>query len=220
MAYLYHEQQLSALCGVHALNNLLQGPTFGAGDLAAIAHQLDEAERALLDPSERAAAAATSHRIDVNTGDFALEVLAKALDVVQAGGVALINVDHASVAEAVGTQPEAEEGFLVHRSSHWFALRRVASLWWHLDSKLPRPLLVTHEALGPFIARLRVDGHTVHVARSAAPLPLPQGEAAAGGAGHEAVYHPIDCAPTPPTPTPPTPPTPAPPAREWCVAPS
>ena len=44
---IYHEQQLSALCGVHALNNLLQGPYCGAGDLAAIAHDLDAAERDL-----------------------------------------------------------------------------------------------------------------------------------------------------------------------------
>ena len=45
MSCLYHEQQLSALCGVHALNNLMQGPVCGAGDLAQIAHRLDEAER-------------------------------------------------------------------------------------------------------------------------------------------------------------------------------
>ena len=75
---LYHEQQLSALCGVHALNNLMQGPVFGAGDLASIAHGLDDAERALIDPAE--APLTQSHRIDVNTGDFAYEVLAKALE--------------------------------------------------------------------------------------------------------------------------------------------
>ena len=45
MSSLYHEQQLASLCGVHALNNLLQGPAFGAGDLASIAHELDAAER-------------------------------------------------------------------------------------------------------------------------------------------------------------------------------
>ena len=76
MSSLYHEQQMSSLCGVHSLNNLMQGPTFGAGDLASIAHQLDEAERALLDPSE--GTSTVSHRIDITTGDFALEVLANA----------------------------------------------------------------------------------------------------------------------------------------------
>ena len=45
MVYLYHERQVAALCGQHCLNNLLQGPVFGAGDLASIAHSLDAAER-------------------------------------------------------------------------------------------------------------------------------------------------------------------------------
>ena len=189
MSSLYHEQQLSALCGVHALNNLMQGPVCGAGDLAPIAHQLDEAERALLDPSDVAAAGTASHRIDVNTGDFSLEVLA--MWALETHGVSLINADHASVAEGVASTPETEEGFLVHRSSHWFALRRVASLWWNLDSKLRRPLLIANDDLGEFIRRLRVDGHTLHVVRCATPLPLPQGDVV-GGAGREAVYHPID----------------------------
>ena len=135
---LYHEKQELALCGVHALNNLMQGPAFGAGDLASIALKLDDAERALLTDDMAAAQLAAetdpgrSHRIDMKTGDFSFEVLAAALETC---GVGLINCDHASVAEAAATKPEAEEAFLVHRSSHWFALRRVASLWWNVDSK-------------------------------------------------------------------------------------
>ena len=102
MSSLYHEAQLSSLCGVHALNNLLQGPFFGAGDLASYAHQLDEAEAALMTQSwnEAAQQSQQSHRIDVRTGDFSLDVLAKALE---SRGISLINVDHASVAEAVGS---------------------------------------------------------------------------------------------------------------------
>ena len=48
MGSLYHEKQVSLLCGVHALNSLLQGPYFGAQDLAAIAQEFDERERALM----------------------------------------------------------------------------------------------------------------------------------------------------------------------------
>ena len=57
---IYHEKQLSALCGVHALNNLLQGPYYGAGDLADVARAIDARELALLseDPPAPAAAAA------------------------------------------------------------------------------------------------------------------------------------------------------------------
>ena len=91
---LYHEKQLSSLCGVHALNNLLQGPYFGAGDLAEIAHELDAQEAALLGGS----APMMSHRVDPNTGDFSIEVLAAALN---KRGTGLVNADHAEVAEQV-----------------------------------------------------------------------------------------------------------------------
>ncbi len=75
-SYLYHEQQLVALCGCHALNNLLQGPFFGAGDLADLALALDNVERGLLDTDERGMAAADrSHRVDTASGDFSIEVL-------------------------------------------------------------------------------------------------------------------------------------------------
>jgi Ataxin-3 len=42
--YIYHERQQAALCGQHALNNLVQASVFTAGTLAEIAHELDEME--------------------------------------------------------------------------------------------------------------------------------------------------------------------------------
>jgi ataxin-3 len=45
---LYHEKQVAALCGVHCLNTLLQGPYFSEIELAQIAQGLDELERALV----------------------------------------------------------------------------------------------------------------------------------------------------------------------------
>lgn len=163
MTSLYHEKQLSSLCGVHALNNLLQGPHFGAGDLAAIALRLDEDERKLLDEPSITAADLRTHRIDQNTGDFSIDVLFAALD---QHNIQLITADHASVAEAVASAPEAEEGYLVHRSSHWFGIRKCASLWWNVDSKLPRPMLIAtaravgsrrHLTCGPTCATTAID---------------------------------------------------------------
>ena len=46
--FIYHEKQSAALCGVHCLNNLLQGPYTNAGSLAEIAHELDAQERELM----------------------------------------------------------------------------------------------------------------------------------------------------------------------------
>ena len=36
---------MSSLCGQHCINNLVQGARYTAGDLAEIAHELDERER-------------------------------------------------------------------------------------------------------------------------------------------------------------------------------
>jgi ataxin-3 len=36
MGSLYHEKQVAALCGVHAINTLLQGPVFSEIDLAQV----------------------------------------------------------------------------------------------------------------------------------------------------------------------------------------
>jgi hypothetical protein len=46
--YIYHEQQEAALCGQHALNNLVQASVFTPGSLANIAIQLDEMELAYM----------------------------------------------------------------------------------------------------------------------------------------------------------------------------
>jgi ataxin-3 len=42
--WIYHERQQALLCGQHALNNLVQANKFSPGQLAEIAHQLDQME--------------------------------------------------------------------------------------------------------------------------------------------------------------------------------
>jgi ataxin-3 len=44
----FEKQSNDRLCGVHCLNNLLQGPFFNAVDLSEIALGLDEIERNLM----------------------------------------------------------------------------------------------------------------------------------------------------------------------------
>ena len=48
MGSLYHEKQVQLLCGVHALNTLLQGPYFTSEDLREIAAEFDQRERDLM----------------------------------------------------------------------------------------------------------------------------------------------------------------------------
>ena len=51
--FVYWEKQgKDRMCGLHAINSILQGPTFHEGTLSEIANRLDQAEKALLeDPS-------------------------------------------------------------------------------------------------------------------------------------------------------------------------
>ena len=193
--HLYHEKQLSALCGVHALNNLLQGPVFGAGDLAEIANGLDAEEAALLDTPPP-----PSQRVDPLTGDFNIDVLSAAL---LAHELQLIDADHAEVVERMMTAPQEEEAFLLHVRAHWFVLRTLGGMWWNVDSRLERPILIAHDALGRGLAQLRADGQTVYVVRhasGASSIAPPLRRGTSFSAGREDVWHPIDyllsqCAP-------------------------
>ncbi len=45
---IYHEKQLSSLCGQHTLNNLLGAPLYTADTLASIALEMDERERGIM----------------------------------------------------------------------------------------------------------------------------------------------------------------------------
>jgi Ataxin-3 len=45
---LYHEKQVAGLCGVHAINTLLQGPIMNEWSLAKIAQDLDALELSLM----------------------------------------------------------------------------------------------------------------------------------------------------------------------------
>ena len=183
--YIYHEKQLSALCGVHTLNNLCQGPQFGAGDLAELALSLDAREVELLtSPGGHLDRAAASQHIDQHSGDFSVEVLKAALAQL---GCRLVNAEHAELVERLAEAPEAEEGYLMHRSSHWFALRPLAGIWWNLDSRLARPRRLSAAALRELVTRLRVDGGTVHVVQQ-----LPPPAVRAGHAGREQVLHPVE----------------------------
>lgn len=84
MALLYHEKQIGALCGQHALNNLLQGPYVTVDLLVDIARELQERERKLMlsegadTPDALQYLAQDSNYID-DSGNFSVEVLREAL---------------------------------------------------------------------------------------------------------------------------------------------
>jgi len=154
---IYHERQRDQLCGVHALNSLLQGPFFSAPDLAAIAAELDAEEQSLLDAAHFAG---ESENVDAS-GNFSVQVLSKALDVF---GLTLRSLAHPS--EGAAREDAAREvAYVCNLERHWFALRNVNGTWWNLNSLATAPKKIGSFYLEAFLRQLEVDGYSIFIVR-------------------------------------------------------
>lgn len=151
--FVYHEVQESALCGQHALNNLLQAKVFTEMDLAEIAQGLDAQERSL---GLGATMPGQSSNVD-STGNFSIQVLRAAL--LRSHQVELVSWSN----EVKGVNAQTEDGFIINRREHWFALRQIGNRWWNLNSTLERPEPIGDASLVSFIGQLRADGFMVFI---------------------------------------------------------
>lgn len=134
--FVYHERQLGNLCGVHCVNNLLQGPRFGPGDLAEIGARLDKKEARLLRGAGVPGCRSENYDDKADGGNFSVQVLRVAL---ARAGLKLLPAEHPDGKEKMNNPARASAAFVVQRHNHWFALREAGSSWWDLDSLLDRP---------------------------------------------------------------------------------
>lgn len=151
--FVYHEVQSAALCGQHALNNLLQARVFSEMDLGEVAQGLDAQERSL---GLGATMPGQSSNVD-STGNFSIQVLRAAL--LNSHQVELVTWSN----EVKGMNPLQEDGFIINRREHWFALRCIGGRWWNLNSTLERPEPIGDSSLVTFINQLRADGFMVFI---------------------------------------------------------
>jgi len=186
MAFIYHERQLGGLCGVHCLNNLLQGHHFGPGDLAEIGVQLDQQERMLLEGGDGGAASSSSSAPAAADGDggnappssstgglegqayncdpsadggnFSIQVLTVAL---QKFALQLLPAKHPHAQSLMQDPGAATEAFLCQCRDHWFAVRQVADCWWNLNSTRQRPAMVGPFYLAAWLAQLSAEGYSI-----------------------------------------------------------
>lgn len=180
---IYHEPQAAALCGVHAINCLLQGPAVDAVTCGEVAQQLDAREAALMAEAGMDSAdflrfvAEESANVDPS-GMFSSQVLATVLE---SWGLALVPLasPEAAVARA---QPEACTAFLAHMAEHWFAIRCIHGEWWNLNSLFSHPEPLSHFYLAAFLGTLQEQGYTIFLLRGALPPPDP-GAGGGDGAG-------------------------------------
>jgi Ataxin-3 len=91
-----------------------------------------------------------------STGNFSIEVLRSAL--MTHYGVSLPNIRQEGVSKIEAT---TIDGFICHKDSHWFAIRKINGRYWNLNSTLPRPEIISHFRLATEIAGLHNTGHTV-----------------------------------------------------------
>eukprot|EP01138_Halocafeteria_seosinensis_P015514 gb/GECG01015832.1/.p1 GENE.gb/GECG01015832.1/~~gb/GECG01015832.1/.p1 ORF type:complete len:415 (+),score=68.92 gb/GECG01015832.1/:1-1245(+) len=168
-AFIYHERQEGNLCGVHALNNLLQGPYYSEVDLANIAEELDNRERALLSEqhqiSDTQGQENQSSNVD-ETGNFSITVLREAI-----GRSHNIDLDQRNI-DVVVNDPTQYEGFLLHLQAHWFAIRKIHGTYWNLNSLSKRPTKISEFYLSAFLGQMKQEGYSIFVVQGALPPPM------------------------------------------------
>ncbi|CAN0436492.1 unnamed protein product [Ascophyllum nodosum] len=174
--WIYHEKQMSSLCGQHCINNLVQGARYTAGDLAEIAHELDEREREHMlaegvnTPDALRFLAEESGNVDA-AGNFSIQVLNTALK--RLYGVSLVSAASESIGGKISTTGFAcEKAFVLNRHSHWVAIRSIGGVYWDLNSMVDHPSRITTFALEAYLYQLREDGYSVFVVRGN-DLPAP-----------------------------------------------
>jgi ataxin-3 len=171
----YFEKQASALCGQHALNNLVQRPSFSVENLAQIAQFLDAQERRVMGAGAGGFGGESSSNVS-EAGDFSVQVLSEALR--RDFGCRLVPIGNEEVrSEAARLGLDHENGFIINRREHWFALRKIRGKLWSLDSMADRPTLVSPFALDALVNEYSTSGSSVFVVRgNDLPEPVNDGD--------------------------------------------
>eukprot|EP00455_Lapot_gusevi_P005087 TRINITY_DN12143_c0_g1_i2.p1 TRINITY_DN12143_c0_g1~~TRINITY_DN12143_c0_g1_i2.p1 ORF type:complete len:289 (+),score=66.36 TRINITY_DN12143_c0_g1_i2:59-868(+) len=168
---IYFEPQESGFCGVHCLNNLLQGAYFTEIDLSQIALELDETERQLMaeqgiDSAEYLRfVAEDSENVNLG-GNFSIQVLNKALGVFNLNAINILSEE----AKEARRDPLQEEAFICNLESHWFAIRKIDRTFFDLNSLSENgPTVISPFFLNAFFDQLQMEGWSIFVVRGNFP---------------------------------------------------
>ena len=168
---LYHEKQVSLLCGQHALNSLLQGPYFTAEDLTAIAVEFDERERNLMRESGVESADFLKYMAEDSgnaaaDGNYSIQVLTRALEQWNLKCLPVMSQEAGTAWQA----PQRERAFICNLDRHWLTLRRCEIAdpnvhaggtggWWNFNSTFPAPRPISDLYLTEFLHQLKDEGY-------------------------------------------------------------
>lgn len=148
---IYHEKQIGALCAVHAMNNLMQGPLFDEWQLREAAAELDREEKRLLGGSD----------VDLTgnargDGFFNVQVIRLLL---QKMGYSMTAIK-GEAGKSIGDTAK-ENGYICNKAEHWFALRRIGNEWFDLNSCIPTPAHYTNADIHHHINEAKREGYEV-----------------------------------------------------------
>lgn len=176
--YYERQEQGSALCGQHAINNLLQGAYFTAMDLGHIGAKLDEKESNLLHSIDEEEKLSNAHNIRSRKysnvsmeGLFSLDVLLTALKQLNVDALPLSHPE----CQAANEHPDNEQGFIFYQLSHWIAYRKIHGQWYDLNSGSnfrcidPQPVRISDFFLSSKISTMQDVGFQVYVIRGSLP---------------------------------------------------
>jgi len=136
---IYHEKQRLRLCGLHAINSLLQGPVFDETRLNLIGNSLFTREK-----RRRYNEQFIANHYYNKFGDYSIDVLREAL---QLEDISLRRInDLSALADA--------QAFIIHSNDHWFSLRKFHGHWVNLNSTLDRPAVIEHIPIQSFVNSL------------------------------------------------------------------
>lgn len=174
----YWEPQQAAFCGVHAVNNLLQGPFYSEWDFSKIGLALTEEERKLMAAQGTQTndylvfMAKDSTHVDAS-GNFSIEVIKKAVTNMS---LTVTSLNHPAM-KAAKKAPEREIAFLCNLANHWLTIRKIGGVWYNLNSITANgPHSVSDVYLGAFLQQLEAEKYSIFVVRGRLPDPLRSAE--------------------------------------------
>lgn len=161
--YVYKEDQYSAMCGMHAMNSLLQCHGESERDCEAAAAELEArytSQTGIVDHE---------NQFRDEHGNYNIEVLRHAFSKRR---IDLTLLSHPSM-DLFRQNPAAADGYLLNRANHWFAIRRVHGNFWVLDSTQELPEFCGDLHLDAKINAMQQAGYTIHVCQGMLPNPKP-----------------------------------------------
>ena len=158
----FEKQSDDRLCGLHCLNNLLQGPYLDVITLSEIGIELDKMEQQLTGMHSQ-------NNVD-NDGNFGIQVLQKALNMY---GVTLELLKKRQAINYIEQGANNVEALIFNSSTHWYSIRRINGIWFNLNStnSSPGPEIISDFYLSAFIQGAEDIGYTNFLVKNLPKLP-------------------------------------------------